>query len=90
MDGRDGLTPGEYQIGVRADGIECRLNGQSKPLKKLLQEAGIPAWLRDSFPIIYSVQSDGSRQVAAIGDQYICDGYRCGQSGAVTWNYNFD
>lgn len=90
VDGRDGLTPGEYQIGVRADGIECRLNGQSKPLKKLLQEAGIPAWLRDSFPIIYSVQSDGSRQVAAIGDQYICDGYRCGQSGAVTWNYNFD
>ncbi|MDG2080100.1 MAG: tRNA lysidine(34) synthetase TilS [Pseudomonadales bacterium] len=87
---RDGLTPGEYQIGIRADGIECRLNGQSKPLKKLLQKAAIPAWLRDRYPIIYCVQSDGSRQVAAIGDQYICDDYRCPQGGAVNWHYDFD
>ena len=89
-DGRDGLIPGEYEIDVRAHGIECTLNGQSKPLKKLLQEAGIPAWLRDSYPIIYRHQSDGSRQVAAIGDQYICDDYRCVQGGAVTWTYDFD
>lgn len=43
-----------YQVGFYAGGESIRpVKRPSKSLKKLFQEAGIPPWLRDFWPLIY-------------------------------------
>ena len=53
----------------RKGGERVRIAGQSisKPLKKMLQEAGIVPWMRDRIPLIY----DGD-ELVAVGDMWIC------------------
>jgi len=43
------------QIRYRQGGEQCRiaLRGMTRPLKKLLQEAGLPPWLRERQPLVY-------------------------------------
>jgi tRNA(Ile)-lysidine synthase len=63
----DGAT---VTVRFRRGGEICQPAGRPhrKPLKKLFQEHGVPAWLRDRVPLIYL---DG--QLAAVGDYWICE-----------------
>jgi len=68
------IKAGEFDIAVRQSGMHARLNGHTKTLKKLMQELGIPPWLRDIYPVIYA-----GGTVAAIGDKCVCDEYKAGK-----------
>ncbi len=63
---------GLVTIGFRIGGERCRPLGRknSKSLKKLFQEYGIPPWERGRIPLI---KIDG--QLAAVGDIWLCDGF---------------
>ncbi|MGB5326039.1 MAG: tRNA lysidine(34) synthetase TilS [Pseudomonadales bacterium] len=50
-----GLREQAYLLGQRLPEAQARINGQGKSLKRLLQELGIPAWLRDVTPVIYAL-----------------------------------
>ena len=65
-----GLKDGDYRLMNRSEGQQCRHRGMTKSLKKLLNAAGVPPWLRDAVPIVYDGQT-----VAAIADNIVCDGY---------------
>lgn len=41
------------RLGYRQDGLRCLLAKGHKPLKKIFQEAAIPPWLRDSWPLVF-------------------------------------
>jgi tRNA(Ile)-lysidine synthase len=43
----------EVTVGFRQGGERCYLRGSHSTLKKLLQEWGIPPWLRKRLPLIY-------------------------------------
>jgi tRNA(Ile)-lysidine synthase len=59
-------------VRFRRGGERCRLAGHahSRPLKKLLQEWGVPTWQRDRLPLIYC-----GEELAAIADRAICEGF---------------
>jgi tRNA(Ile)-lysidine synthase len=61
----DGLS---WQVGFRGGGERLRLPGRtgSRALKKLLQEAGVPPWLRSRMPL---VEIDG--RLAAVADLWV-------------------
>ena len=48
------LVAAQVRVRFRGGGERMRLHrGHSRPLKKLLQEAGIPPWLRARVPLLY-------------------------------------
>jgi tRNA(Ile)-lysidine synthase len=64
--GPGGLSPDYWQdqsvrVSYRQGGEQCQR--RHKPLKQLLQEAGIPPWQRDRVPLVFS----GDRLVAVAG-----------------------
>jgi tRNA(Ile)-lysidine synthase len=63
-----GLKPGHYQI-KRAMGYERfkPLNRPTKSLKKWWQEYGIPSWLRDQWPVIFSEDQVAALPGLAVG-----------------------
>lgn len=65
-----GLRDGEYTIGTRREGLRFRYRGMSRSLKKCFSEQGIPPWLRDHYPLLYS-----GDEVAAIPGILVCDDY---------------
>ena len=62
------LVAGEYRVGVRSRGATIRSRGQSKRITKLMQEARIPPWQRDVWPILYA-----DDQVAAVPNLAVAD-----------------
>ena len=73
------------EVRFRQGGERCRVAGRdhSKPLKKLLQELGVPTWLRERVPLIYV-----GGELAAVADFLICEGFAAndGQQGwLVQW-----
>ena len=51
--------------------MACRLAARpEKPLKQIMQEAGIPPWLRDRVPLLYV---DGT--LAAVAEAGVCEGF---------------
>jgi tRNA(Ile)-lysidine synthase len=66
---------GALRVRNRQGGERCRLPGQthSRPVKKLLQEAGIPPWERQRLPLLYI-----GEDLAAIGDRWVCAPYAAG------------
>lgn len=42
----------------------------TRPLKKILQDAGVPPWLRERIPLLYS-----GNELVAVADLLICDGW---------------
>jgi tRNA(Ile)-lysidine synthase len=76
---RDRLPAGLW-VRNRQGGERYRLPGQShsRPVKKLLQEAGIPPWERERLPFFFV-----GEELAAIGDRWICAPYaaRAGEPG---------
>ena len=59
-------------VGWRQGGETCRLPGRvhRHKLKKLLQEAGVPPWVRRRLPLVYA-----NGELAAIGDRWVCEPY---------------
>lgn len=59
-------------VRLRQGGERVRLagRGQHQALKKLLQAAGVPPWLRPRLPILYAADT-----VVAIADLWVCDGF---------------
>ncbi|MCG5515221.1 MULTISPECIES: tRNA lysidine(34) synthetase TilS [unclassified Ectothiorhodospira] len=55
-------------VRLRRGGETCRLRGQTRILKKLFQEAGIPPWERDRIPLIHA----GDR-LAVVWGLWCCD-----------------
>ncbi len=69
MSDEPGLACGEqYCVRLRRGGetFKLRSGGHSKALKKWLQEAGVPPWLRDRTPLIYK-----NDELVAIGDLWV-------------------
>lgn len=60
----------EVEVRFRQGGEEILLQGQTKSVKKLLQQWGVLPWLRDSIPLIYINQ-----QLAAIVNYAISDDF---------------
>ena len=50
-------------------------HSHSKLLKKLLQEHGVPPWLRNRMPLIYQ-----NGEIAAVADLWVCSGYSAAPS----------
>ena len=54
-----GVDASEEKLSVRFrhGGEMMRVNGQTRPLKKIMQESGVPPWLRSKIPLIYCDES---------------------------------
>ncbi len=59
----DPVRPLQVRFGVEGQWCRPSATGHRRPLKKLFQEAGIPAWLRPHVPLVF----DGDRLVAVAG-----------------------
>lgn len=77
-----GLASGEYHIGRRNRQQEVAVNGMHKSVHKIMQELGIPEWLRDAYPVIYK-----GEEVAAIGP-IVADNYRDRNGYHIEWVFN--
>lgn len=67
---------GDIQVGFRQGGEECRPAGRGHrhSLKKLMQEWGIPPWLRDRVPLIF-VGDD----IAQVVGFCLCEPFQAGK-----------
>lgn len=67
------LPSGQFRIAYRQGGEKIRLPGRPRrALKKLLQEAGVPAWQRQRLPLLWI--DDQLAWVAGVGfdEQFMC------------------
>jgi tRNA(Ile)-lysidine synthase len=73
-------------VGWRQGGETCRLPGRvhHHKLKKLLQEAGVPPWVRQRLPLVYA-----NGELAAIGDRWVCEPYAA-RAGEPAWKLRFE
>ncbi|OOG27235.1 tRNA lysidine(34) synthetase TilS [Thioalkalivibrio denitrificans] len=51
--GVDPDKEGPFQVAFRRGGETLRVRGQTRELKKLMQERGVPPWERDRAPLVY-------------------------------------
>jgi tRNA(Ile)-lysidine synthase len=58
----------EVTVRWRQGGERCRVRGHTRPLKHLLQEAGVPPWRRERMPLVYV----GDR-LAAVAGLWVCE-----------------
>jgi len=82
---REAWERGQITVCFRVGGERCRPLGRSnsRSLKKLFQENGVPPWERGRIPL---VKIDG--ELAAVGDLWICDGFAPDSLGSalrVSW-----
>ena len=79
------LEPGSWRAGPRREGQRIRLHdgGPNRRVKHLMNEYGIPPWLRDAVPVLYVGDC-----IAAIGDwhqsQKLTD-WLSRHSATLTW-----
>lgn len=66
------------EIRFRRGGETCRIRGKDRRLKKLLQEQGVPPWLRSRLPLVFRQGT-----LVALGDLLFCDGWPA--SLGMTW-----
>ncbi|MGH8646516.1 MAG: tRNA lysidine(34) synthetase TilS [Gammaproteobacteria bacterium] len=66
---------GHLEVRLRTGGERCRPVGHThhKPLKKLLQEAAVPPWVRERIPLIYV-----EGELAAVAGQWVCHPFQAG------------
>lgn len=61
----------QLQVRFRSGGELVKAAGRpTRPLKKILQEAGLPPWLREYIPLLYA-----GDELVAVADLLICDGW---------------
>ena len=78
--------PEQLTVRFRQGGEECRIAGRgiTKSVKKLLQEADIPPWLRQKIPLIYA-----GDELVAVADIAVCDRFaaKAGEKAIrLVWN----
>ncbi len=79
-------TPGVAEVRFRHGGERCRPAGRlhSHSLKKLLQERGVPPWVRQRLPLVYV-----AGELAAVADLWVCEplAAREGETGwRISWH----
>ncbi len=64
------VPAGDVEVRLRLGGERCRVAGAAhhRPLKKLLQEAGVPPWQRGRIPLIYRHD-----QLRLVWDHFECE-----------------
>lgn len=68
---RDRLA--QVQVRFRSGGELVKAAGRpTRPLKKILQDAGVPPWLRERIPLLYV-----DNELIAVADLLICEGWLC-------------
>lgn len=61
----------EMRVCFRSGGEQVKPAGRpTRPLKKILQDAGIPPWLRERIPLLYVRD-----ELVAVADLLICEGW---------------
>lgn len=78
-------APGDWRVMFRQGGERCRPVGAARhrTLKNLLQERGVPPWLRERVPLLYL---DGD--LAAVGDLWVCEGFSAA-AGESAWRLHW-
>jgi len=63
------LSDAAVTVRFRQGGEHCQISprGSTRPLKKLLQERGVPPWLRERIPLLYV-----GERLAAVADYWVC------------------
>jgi len=62
---------GEVRVRFRSGGEQVKAAGRAtRPLKKILQDAGIPPWLRERVPLLYV-----GNELVAVADLLVCEGW---------------
>ncbi len=77
-----GLPNNTYQIRFRKGGETCFVYGQHHEVKKLLQEKGVPTWLRAFIPLIYH-----ENILVAIPNVVIADEWRIENGIRPDWKF---
>ncbi len=78
--------PGVVDVRFRHGGERCRPAGRShsQSLKKLLQEQGVPPWVRQRLPLVYV-----AGELAAVADLWVCEPFaaRVAETGwLISWH----
>ena len=61
----------DLRVCFRGGGEMVKAAGRpTRPLKKILQEAGVPPWLRERIPLLYA-----GDEMVAVADLLVCDGW---------------
>ncbi|MCS5711186.1 tRNA lysidine(34) synthetase TilS [Candidatus Berkiella aquae] len=77
-----GLTQGSLTVRKRQGGERCKIAGEtlSRPLKKILQNQGIPYWQRQQIPLFYAANC-----LVGVGNAFICEGWQVSNPGELGW-----
>ncbi len=70
----------ELHVIARRGGERCRPSGRahSQTIKKLLQEYGVPPWLREDLPLVLNRQDE----VVAVANLWVCEGFEAAEEEA--------
>ncbi|MDN5850757.1 MAG: tRNA lysidine(34) synthetase TilS [Nitrococcus sp.] len=69
------LQQAPIEVRFRQGGERVQVRGQARALKRLLQERGVPPWLRTRLPLVYI-----GHDLAAVADLLIADPFRAGST----------
>ena len=76
------LIEGEYWVSNRSHDSKVRYQGLHRSLKNIFQEHGVPVWLRDSYPVVYS-----SDRIAAIPGILVADDFVSPDGYLLSWSW---
>ena len=76
------LIEGDYWVSNRAHSSKVRYQGINRSLKNIFQEHGVPIWLRDSYPIVYSTD-----RIAAIPGILVADDFVSPDGYLLSWSW---
>lgn len=76
------LIEGDYWVSNRSHNSKVRYQGINRSLKNVFQEHGVPVWLRDSYPIVYSAD-----RIAAIPGILVADDFVSSDGYLLNWSW---
>ena len=82
LSGQSLLVDGVYWVSNRRHCSKVRYQGINRSLKNVFQENGVPVWLRDSYPIVYS-----SDRIAAIPGLLVADDFVSSEGYQLNWSW---
>ena len=83
-DGAGGIDPALAVAGLRVryreGGEKIRIGGNTRKLKKLMQEAGLLPWMRERIPLLHA-----GEDLVAVGDLWVSSAHRSVPGFVVEW-----
>lgn len=77
---------GPLQVRFRSGGESAKPHGRrTRPLKKILQDYGVPPWLRDHVPLVYA----GDR-LLAVADLFLCEPWERDNAAAALFRIRWE